>query len=175
MFPGAPEAHPSPTAAADRAPRGPWCPAVGARARTGTAEARRRGPGERVWRGRGGPGTLDPLGSAGQSALAICTARPLGVLALGCPGILGVQGRQSPAMCRLLASRAPSCHFVTVAVVALGGGARSLRHRPDGRPLARWLLGELAPGTPPPHLRIQPYRGSHPGSKDPEAVVAPKR
>lgn len=37
MFPRAPEAHPSPTAAADRAPRGPWRPAVGARARTGTA------------------------------------------------------------------------------------------------------------------------------------------
>lgn len=48
MFPGAPEAHPSPTAAADRAPRGPWRPAVGARARTGSAEARWRGPGDPV-------------------------------------------------------------------------------------------------------------------------------
>lgn len=91
MFPGAPEAHPSPTAAADQAPRGPWRPAVGARARTGTAEARRRGLGHPVWRGRGGPGTLDLLRSASPFALAICTARPLGDLAPGCPGLLGVQ------------------------------------------------------------------------------------
>ena len=32
------------------------------------------------------------------------------------------------------------CAFWGVGVV------RSLRHRPDGRPLARWLLEELAPG-----------------------------
>lgn len=67
------------------------------------------------------PGTLDLLGSTGPSALAICTTRPLGDLSPGCPGILRVQGQQSPAVCRWLASRAPSCHFVTVAVVALGG------------------------------------------------------
>lgn len=46
MFPGAPAARPSPTAAADPARRGPGCPAEGTRARTGAAEARRRGPGD---------------------------------------------------------------------------------------------------------------------------------
>lgn len=42
----------------------------------------------------------------------------------------GGGGRQGPA--RLWHDyRAPGCHFVTVAVVAVGGG-RVLRHRPDG-------------------------------------------
>ena len=54
----------------------------------------------------------------------------------GAEALLGARGgRQGPA--RLWQDcRAPGCHFVTVAVVAVGwegwGGGADLRHRPDG-------------------------------------------
>lgn len=75
MFPGAPAARPSPTEAADPARRGLWCPLEGTRARTGAAEARRRGPGDPVWRRRGRPGAFDPLGPAGH-----CLSSPFALL-----------------------------------------------------------------------------------------------
>lgn len=75
MFPGAPAVRPSPTEAADPARRGPWCLLEGTRARTGAAKTRRRGPGDPVWRGRGGPGALDPLGPAGH-----CLSSPFALL-----------------------------------------------------------------------------------------------
>lgn len=65
----------------------------------------------------------------------------------------------APVAC-LSGTELPFCHRGCCR--AGGGGARGLRHRPDGRPPARWLLGELAPGTPPPHFRIRSYGGSHP-------------
>ena len=50
----------------------------------------------------------------------------------GAEALLGGRGgRQGPA-CLWHDWRAPGCHFVTAAVVAGGGGGRTLRHYPDG-------------------------------------------
>lgn len=117
-----------------------------------------------MWRGRGAPGALELLGSAGP-----CLLSPFALLGQWeTPRVLWhTQGAGAAVSASVPVVRqpAPSCHFVTVAVVALGvggGAARGLRHHPDGCPLARWLLGELPPKTPPSHFRIRPSGDSHP-------------
>ena len=60
----------------------------------------------------------------------------------------GRDGRQGPG--RLWHDCwAPGCHFVTVAVVAVGGGTQTLAPSPR-RPRTWRQQGEPVPGTPPP-------------------------
>lgn len=143
MFPGAPEAHPSPHGGRGPGSAGTVAPSgggPGAHRHSRSSAARSWGSGLERARRAGDP---RPPRICGPSALAICTPRPLGDLAPGCPGSREVQGRQSPAVCRWLLSRAPSCHFVTVAVVALGGGEKLAPspRRPPSSEVAAWGAG----------------------------------
>lgn len=166
MFPGAPATRPSPTAAADPERRAPRLRAVGTWAHTGAAEGRSRRPGAPVRRGRGVPGPLDRLGSAGLSLPSPFAWRGRWETSPQVPSHPRGDGRPSPALWRWLASLAPSCHFVTVAVVALGvGGGESLAPSPRRPPSSEVPAGGAGTRDTPTPLLHSAFGDSYPAPR----------
>lgn len=132
------------------------------------AHRRSRSPAARAW-GSGlekarQTGGLRPSRTCGPlSVLAVCTVMPTGDPAPGFLPFSGCRG-SGPRRCAGGSPVGRRAAILSPWLLSLGGGreVRGLRHRPDGCPPARWLLGELAPGSPPPYFCLRSYGSSDP-------------
>lgn len=176
MFPGAPAARPSPTAAADPTRRGPGCPSGG----DPGAHRRSRSPAAPSWgsgleRARPARDPRPARTCNSLSVLVICSTRPAGDPAPGCLAFSGYRDCRP----RLCAGGSPAGRRAAILspwlLSRLGVGGERLAPSPRRPPSSEVASGETVPRDTPTPLSRSALWGAHPrpGSEDPEGVWQP--